>query len=200
MKGLIMLEFDLLTPSQIEVRVATVNASGCSLLVYKDARTDMNMLDNHPQIGPSRWQCRYYELKGNIYCSLGIWINDFNSPGLDHQEWIWKDDCGAESYTEKEKGEASDAFKRAGFRWGIGRELYTVPKNMFAYAKKQNGDVLINIKESEFNGKKKYTTYDKFSVEKIKYNENRQVTDIAIRNETTSKRVFVYNTTGKDDK
>lgn len=186
-----MLEFDLLTPSQIEVRVSQISDKSCSLLLYKDARVDMNMLDRHTDIGPDKWQDKYYECKGNLYCSVGIKRYD---------EWIWKDDCGVESYTEKQKGEASDAFKRACFRWGIGRELYTAPQIRFWVSDKQ-GNQLCNIKEvTRGNGEKKFTTWDNFSVEKIKYNDQRQITGIAIKNDTLNKRVFVYTTTGKDDK
>lgn len=181
-----MLEFDLLTAEQIEVRVSQISASSCSLLLYKDARIDMNMLDRHPEIGPERWQCEYYECKGNLFCKVGIYDSS-------EMSWIWKSDCGVESYTEKQKGEASDAFKRACFRWGIGRELYTAPQIRF-WVKDRQGNELCTLKEK--NGK--FSTYDSFSVEKIKYNDQRQITDISIKNDTLNKRVFVYTTTGKE--
>lgn len=190
-----MIRFDLLNETQIEIRVAQINESSCSLLLYKDARVDMNMLDRHEKIGPARWQCKYYECKGNLYCSVGILIDD----GMTSQ-WVWKDDCGTESFTEKQKGEASDAFKRACFRWGIGRELYTAPKIKVWCNCKKNGS-LVTLKgtgRNDKNGKEIKTTYDEFSVEKIKYNDLNQITDIAIRNDTLGKRVFVYTTTGKE--
>lgn len=90
-------------------------------LLYKDARVDMNVLDE--TVGSMNWQRKHEELKDNMYCAIGINMNfdDMTKEPC----WVWKQDCGAESFTEKEKGEASDSFKRAGFNWGIGRELYT---------------------------------------------------------------------------
>ena len=104
----------------------------------------MNVLDEAGLL----WQRKHYECKGNLFCSVGIKVGD---------EWIWKDDCGTESYTEKEKGEASDSFKRACFNWGIGRELYTAPFIWIPANK---------IKMYDNKGGKK-ATYDKFYVEKI---------------------------------
>ena len=107
-----------LKPEEIEVRVGTVGAKGVSMLLYKNARVDRQILDE--EYTPLGWQCRYTEHKGNLFCSIGVYDKD-------KAEWVWKEDCGTESNTEKEKGEASDAFKRAGFRWGIGIELYSSP-------------------------------------------------------------------------
>lgn len=110
---------------EIECRVAQISlnsdkksAKGLSLLLYKDARVDQNILDE--TVTPMGWQRDHKELKGNIYCGISIWDDK-------KQVWITKWDCGKESNTEAEKGEASDSFKRAGFNWGIGRELYTAP-------------------------------------------------------------------------
>lgn len=118
-----MIKFRALRADEIDARVGTCNEKGFSLLLYKDARCDQNILDE--TVGAERWQRRHYEVKGNMFCSVGIFSEERN-------EWIWKDDCGTESNTEKEKGEASDSFKRACFNWGIGRELYTAP---FIYIK-----------------------------------------------------------------
>ena len=107
-----------LKADEIEVRVGTVGQKGVSMLLYKNARVDRAILDE--EYGAMNWSCRYSEHKGNLFCSIGVY-------DIDKKEWIWKEDCGTESQTEKEKGEASDAFKRAGFRWGIGIELYTSP-------------------------------------------------------------------------
>lgn len=108
-----------LRPDEIEVRVGTINKKGVTFLLYKNARVDMAILDE--EFSPFGWQCRYEERKNIMYCSIGVYDPDKG-------EWVWKEDCGTESFTEKEKGEASDAFKRAGFKWGIGRELYTSPR------------------------------------------------------------------------
>ena len=107
-----------LRPDEIEVRVGQVFEKGVSMLLYKNARTDMQILDE--TYGAENWQNTYKEVKGNLFCAIGVY-------DIQADKWVWKEDCGTESNTEKEKGEASDAFKRAGFRWGIGRELYTAP-------------------------------------------------------------------------
>lgn len=112
------MEFRDIKANEIDLRVGTVTTKGYTLLLYKDARVDMAMLDE--TVGQMNWQRDHKEVKGNLYCGIGIWDND-------KQLWIWKWDCGAESFSDKEKGEASDSFKRAGFNWGIGRELYTAP-------------------------------------------------------------------------
>lgn len=113
------LEFPKLTPNEIEVRVQSVaEHKGCSLLLYKTARVDANMLDN--VVGAMNWQKKYYEAKGQLFCSIGIFNQERN-------EWVWKDDTGSQGTIEEEKSLASDSMKRAGFQWGIGRELYTSP-------------------------------------------------------------------------
>lgn len=113
------LKFRLLEPDEILVRVNEVreDRNKVSLLLYADSRAVMNILDI--TVGPANWQRKHYEVKGRNYCSIGIHFND---------GWVWKDDCGSESNIEQEKGEASDAFKRAAVNWGIARELYTAPK------------------------------------------------------------------------
>ena len=118
-----------LKPDEIEVRVGTVGAKGVTMLLYKNARVDMTVLDE--TYGEFGWMCDYKEIKGNMYCGIAV-LNEASG------EWVWKWDCGTESNTEKEKGEASDAFKRAGFRWGIGRELYTAPFIWLTVATVQN--------------------------------------------------------------
>lgn len=105
-----------LRPDEIEVRVGTVGKKGVTMLLYKDARCDMNILDE--TYGCEGWQRDHKEIKGNLYAGVAVWNETLN-------QWIWKWDCGTESNTEKEKGEASDSFKRACFNLGIGRELYT---------------------------------------------------------------------------
>ena len=120
----------LLKADEIECRVGTVSKdnTGCSLLLYKDARVDMRMLDE--VFGPTNWKRSHEVINGSLFCTLSIWDSE-------KKEWVGKQDVGTESYTEKEKGQASDAFKRAGFNWGIGRELYTAP---FIWIKLANND------------------------------------------------------------
>jgi hypothetical protein len=104
------MRFRKLRANEIEARVATVNASGCSLLLYKDARVDQKLLDE--TVGVFGWK-RSHELIGDrLYCTVSI-----KDP--DTGEWVSKQDVGTESYTEKEKGQASDSFKRACFNWGM---------------------------------------------------------------------------------
>lgn len=162
--------FRLLHADEIEVRVATVNEKGCSLLLYKDARCDMNILDE--TIGAMNWERTHS--RDNANCTVSIWDKD-------KEQWISKEDTGAESFAEKEKGLASDSFKRACFNWGIGRELYTAP---FIWIPADKANL------SQKNGK--YITYDKFVVEAIRYDEKRQISALSIKNQA-GKRVFIFN-------
>ena len=162
-----MNKFRKLRADEIECRVSQINEKGLTLLLYKDARCDMNMLDEI--VGPENWSCRYSEHKGTLFCEVGLFTAD---------GWVWKEDAGAPSNMESQKGEASDAFKRACFRWGIGRELYTAPfiwvpaGNYTAYQK---------------NGK--YQTYDRFEVTSIGY-EGDAISQLTIANQKTHKTVF----------
>ena len=111
-------KFRTLYANEIECRVGTINEKGFTVLLYKDARCDMNILDE--TVGKENWQRDHKEVKGNLYGGVAIWDDE-------KKQWITKWDCGTESNTEKEKGESSDSFKRACVNWGIGRELYTAP-------------------------------------------------------------------------
>lgn len=117
------MEFRNLRADEIDLRVGTVSDKGVSLLLYQNARCGMDILDE--TVGPENWQREHYEVKGNMFCHVGI--NRFYNQPDKFPEWVYKSDCGVESYTEKEKGEASDSFKRAIVNWGIGRELYSAP-------------------------------------------------------------------------
>ena len=104
---------------RVDFRVQSVNNGGyATILAYKDARVDMDRLDE--VVGKNNWQKKYEIINGSLYCSVGIYDSD-------KKEWIWKQDVGSESNTEAEKGVASDSFKRACVNWGIGRELYAYP-------------------------------------------------------------------------
>lgn len=109
------LKFRPLEADEMECRIGTVgkNGNGLSLLLYKDARVDADILDE--TVGPENWQCEFYEKKGTLFCKVGICIDRGN--GL--SEWVFKDDAGSPSNMEAQKGEASDAFKRACFKWGM---------------------------------------------------------------------------------
>lgn len=168
------IQFRDLRADEIECRVNTVNENGCSLLLYKDARCDMKILDE--TVGPANWQRNHELINGNLFCNVSIYDED-------KKEWITKQDVGTESYTEKEKGQASDSFKRACFNWGIGRELYTSP---FIWIPKDK----VTLKDKAVNGKKNgVTTYDKFAVTQIII-ENGVIKAIAIKNVSLGKMAF----------
>lgn len=158
--------------SEIECRIGNVSqkGKGLSLLLYKTARTDYDILDE--AVGAMNWQCRYYESKGTLFCSVGI---------KSDAEWIWKDNAGSRSNVEAEKGEASDAMKRAGFAWGIGRELYTAP---FIWIP---ADKLINY----YSDGKKWICTDRFKVAKIAI-ENKKIVGIRIVNSDTEQVVYSW--------
>lgn len=159
------LEFPLLTADDIECRVGNVkDGKGFSLLLYKTARTDAKYLDQ--VVGAFNWQDKYYLLNDTLYCSIGIYCEERN-------EWVWKDDCGSETQVEKEKGQSSDAYKRAGFRWGIGRELYNSP--------------FIWVEESKDNNK-----YARYEVKSIDYDNNREIKSLEIINSKTREVVFSF--------
>lgn len=113
-----MKEIPLLTKEDIECRIQSVNDKGAVLLLYKTARADMRILDE--VVGSMNWQRHHEVVNGNLFCTISIYDPDKG-------QWVSKQDCGVPSNTQGEKGEASDAFKRAGFSWGIGRELYDSP-------------------------------------------------------------------------
>lgn len=165
------MKFRKLYASEIEARVNTITENGCGLLLYKDARVDQNLLDE--TVGPENWQRSHQLIGANLYCTVSIYDQVKGC-------WISKQDVGTESNTEKEKGQASDSFKRACFNWGIGRELYTAPR---IWIKK--GDV--NIEEGR-NGK--CTTYDTFTVKDIGYDERGEICKLAIWNNKKNKYVF----------
>ena len=175
-----MCKFRDLTAGDIECRVQSVKPNGLILLLYKNARVDMNILDE--TVGALNWQREHYECKGNLFCRVGIWFGghtiEVKSDGIygDEGRWVWKSDCGTESNTEAQKGEASDSFKRACFNWGIGRELYTAPF------------IWIPADKCDINNQK---CYDKFEVEKIII-EDKRITAIAIKNVTKGVRAFVW--------
>lgn len=165
-----------LKANEIECKIATISKKGCQLLLYKTARVDMDLLDE--TYGSENWECEYKEIKGNLYCGIRVYFGERS---------VIKWDCGVEStFGDKEKGEASDAFKRSGFKFGIGRELYTAP---FIWIQAKN----INL-EPKGNG---FSTYDRFSVAKIDYNNNREISYLAIKNDRTNNIVYIYDKLNK---
>lgn len=162
-----MNKFRLLRADEIECRISQISDKGLSLLLYKTARTDANLLDE--TVGFDRWQNDFKLVDGVLYGGIGIIFADMNG------EWVWKWDAGTESNTEAEKGRASDAFKRAGFKWGIGRELYTAPR------------IWISADKCNIQNRK---CYDTFEVEKIVYNDKQEISGLSIL--CNGKRCFVW--------
>jgi len=171
-----MIKFRDLNADEIELRIAQIKESGFQLLLYKNARVDMQILDE--TVGEENWQREHYECKGNLFCKVGINTN-FDKPDKEDR-WIWKSDCGAETMTEAEKGEASDSFKRACTNWGIGRELYTSP---FVWIKAEDAKI-------EKNDKGKLVCRERFYVSSIII-ENKKITGLKIINKN-NKCVYSY--------
>lgn len=163
-----MCNFRELNADEIKARVAMTSDKGLQILLYKNARVDMAILDE--TVGAARWQREHYSVDGVNYCRVGIKIEN---------EWIWKSDCGSESNTEAEKGEASDSFKRACVCWGIGRSLYTAP--------------FIWVKAGEYSLNSKGKPADTFSVSAIDIKDG-VIKGLAIKNDKSGKIVYTYGT------
>ena len=157
------MEFRRLRADEIDVRVGNMkkDGSGFSLLLYKDARCDMNILDE--TVGALNWQRSHQTINGCLYCTVSLY-NETTG------QWISKSDVGTKSNTEAEKGEASDSFKRACFNWGIGRELYTAP--------------FIWVSSSMAS------KYDKFKVDKIEYDETGNIKELIIINKQNNMTIY----------
>lgn len=161
----------LLSKEDIDVRVAqtnTYNNNGqlvvkVNLLLYKDARVDMKILDE--LFTPMGWKRSHKLIGDRLYCQVEVW-------DAEKKEWICKEDVGVESNTEAEKGQASDSFKRACVNWGIGRELYTAPK------------ISVELNEKEFTKDQsgKIRVWASFSVKSIGYDtKSRTITSLEIQ-------------------
>lgn len=173
------LNFRTLRADEIECRVGNVvEGKGCSLLMYKNARVDMILLDE--VVGCENWRRSHELINDNLFCTVSVRFDD----GC----WVDKQDVGTESNMEKEKGQASDAFKRACFNWGIGRELYTCPF------------VWVNLNADEwrmgYNGKKAPNV--NFTVSEIEYNDNRHVSYLVIKDGKGAVR-FVFGASNKEN-
>lgn len=159
------MEFRTLKANEIDCRIQSLSGKNGAVvavvLLYKDARVDMRLLDE--VVGAMNWKREHAIIGDRLYCTVSI-FNEHTG------EWVGKSDVGTESNTEKEKGQASDSFKRACFNWGIGRELYSAP---FTY---------INLQKGEwYEGKDgKLKSYAKFTVKEIDYDENRNISKLII--------------------
>ena len=183
------LEFRPLNANEIEIRVGTTvkqkengkvakdeygndKIKGFFLLLYKNARVDQVVLDE--TVGTFNWQCKYYQVKNTMVCSVGIYNEE-------RGEWLWKDNGGDDDFnTEQIKAELSDSFKRACFNWGIGRELYYAPK--------------VYVATTASN-----TTSAHYSVKQIKYDENKRITRLIIINDSTKDVVYTYGVKGEEE-
>lgn len=163
-----MKKFRNLKPDEIDVRINQIASNYCTMLLYKDARCDMNILDE--TVGATNWKREH--TRENANCIVSIYDSE-------KKEWVSKEDTGTESFSEAEKGLASDSFKRACVNWGIGRELYSSP-SIITFPRQ---DMVAKGKDSEFflNDKGKYTTKTYFYVELIDYDDNDNISDLIIR-------------------
>lgn len=160
------LVFRKLKANEIEVRIGATTKKTFTLLLYKDARVDMNLLDE--VVGAARWQRKHYMLGDDIYCSVGIYYDEIG--------WVWKDDVGSSGTIEVEKSKASDSFKRACVNaTGVGRELYTAPE-IKIWKKDENDDSF---------------KYNHYFVRDIEYNGN-EISKLVICNEDSGEVVFSY--------
>ena len=161
-----------LKANEIECRIGSLKNNGLSLLLYKDARADMKILDE--TFGFDGWERSHEVIDGKLFCTVRVWSEKRNC-------WISKQDVGTESNAEKEKGQVSDSFKRACVNLGIGRELYTAP---FIWV---SGN---------------FDKYEKFDVKEIGYNEDREIINLVITdsegnivyNFKNGKQVFIKKT------
>ena len=152
----------LLRADEIEVRISQINERGVSLLIFKDARADIRLLNE--TFGPFGWR-RSHQLIGNsLFCTVEV---------LDKETGIWvaKQDVGTSGTTEPEKTAASDSFKRACTCWSLGVELYSSPRIYIP------SDRVKIHKQGE-----RYVTYEQFHVDKIEYSEEREITYLRIMN------------------
>lgn len=172
------ISFRKLNPNEIDCRIGTINEKGLSLLLYKDARVDMNVLDE--TVGALNWKREH--TRDNRNCIVSIYDDD-------KKEWVSKEDTGTESNTEADKGLASDSFKRACVNWGIGRELYSAP---FIWIDRIDANITMGN-----NGK--YRCNDKFVVMKLTYKKNGDIDGLAIWNNKMKKMVFCQEPKEKKD-
>lgn len=150
-----MKKIPLLKPEDVEARVQKIGSSEngpyAMLLLYKSARTDMRVLDD--VFGPMNWKRSHQDINGSLFCTISVWDEE-------KKEWISKQDVGTPSNRDSKKGEASDSFKRAGFCWGIGRELYDAPT------------IFVNLNPNELNGRNLRPGVE-FKVSAFDYNEGK---------------------------
>ena len=165
-----------LYPDEVEVRVAQTTKNGIQLLLYKDSRVDMRILDSVFSV--TGWRNRFEKIGDDLFCTIEIWDDE-------KKEWIPKCNCGTEGNVGEGKSTASDAFKRAGFTLGIGRELYT---KLFAFVKVPTV-ARTNGKGYDVADSHKYVTY---SVTHMKVDEDSEkIVELEITN-SNGEVVYTY--------
>lgn len=181
----------LLNADEIECRIGTIKGNGCTLLLYKDARVDMKILDETYGVG--NWQRTHEVINDNLFCNIELWNDKIN-------QWVKKQDVGIESRADgtgnEKKGEASDSFKRAGFNVGIGRELYTSP---FIWIQPRQDMKPYNTKDikgeeaNEFYEYKQgaYATKTTFKVTAFGCDENRVINRLTIEDNKGNRRFYL---------
>ena len=179
-------KFRDLTADEIECRVQSLiitdKTKGAILLLYKNARADMTILDE--TVGALNWQRRH--ARENANCIVSVWDEDKG-------QWVEKEDTGTESFSDAEKGIASDSFKRACTNWGIGRELYTAP---FIWVPLVAKDGAENFDVFERNGK--FQTKTEFVVTFVKI-KNKKIVGINIENPKKKRTVFAWGDLTPDE-
>lgn len=164
------IQIRLLRPDEISCRVQSLSENkakgtvGAVILLYKDARVDMSILDE--TYGAMNWQREHIEIGGKMFCTIAVWDED-------KKQWISKQDVGVESNTEATKGESSDSFKRSGTNWGIGRELYTAP---FIYIQLETEEWYTDQQSGKPKTKPGFT----ITVKEITYNDNREIKTLVL--------------------
>lgn len=160
-----MKDIRLLRAEEYECRVGSIGQKGLSLLLYKDARVDMKILDE--VFSPMGWKRSHQSIDGDLYCTVEVWDDE-------KKAWISKQDVGVPSYSQPEKGRSSDSFKRACTNVGIGREAYTAP---FIWIPAEKCE----IKKKDYG--EGYETKDRFKVKEVQYNANREIVNLSIVNQ-----------------
>lgn len=174
-------DIPLLKPNDIEVKVKQVSEKGAVVLLYKTARVDYRILNE--MFGLYGWKNDYKDIKGNLFCTISLYDEE-------HSQWVEKVNCGVESRADEDgnekKGEASDAFKRAGFALGIGVELYSAPFTFVKVATQQD-----NLGKWRLANK-----FQTFSVSEIDYNKDREISKLVIVDDK-GEVVYSYGSTKK---
>jgi len=179
---------ELKRPLSYKWRVQSQNAYNATCVAYIDSRIVQDVLDDC--VSGENWQDEYILIDGKLFCRLGIKFTDKN----DNSEWVWKTDCGTESNTEKEKGQASDAFKRSAVKWGVGRFLYSMGLQTVKVKKYENNGKMYPCNDSgnilwDGNALTEFITKRLASSEKV----SPPVGGVNLRNEAAEARAARYN-------